>query len=571
MNGFATTIFLLMAGLNLGVWAAPNDTEAYYLCAHKTVANTSWTFGTAPAYCDIEPFGDPKLVRDYLMDIVFNGAHTVTDERARYMDEMNAVLQVAAKYYLSVRKPDAQTDEIEAWVHAIQAVANQETFWSHYRDAVVDGRLKMMRGDSGHGHGMMQIDDRWHFTEINQGKGWQIFENLIYAMEIFYAEWQNAASASCVSKSDNWLERTRSAYSAYNGGPSKLCRWHDNIAWQDEGFADKYAAKSWLNYIDNPTKTPSIDVECFMEGVEFCLPEYKQPEYSLQNPKEKWQFNYLKLTNNHTCVLEAGVFHCVQQQQDASCLGAKFDRVFKAQAVSLNEEQSKAYSQLVYERHQCLSFLENSFVVGQSIKAQKDTNIRVTAGGTDTGVDAVTGKAYQILDVVAGTPADQSRYYRIRYSGTNQGYIYAGGVWDFADWATQISHQDLPVADRIIAMQGDKIYIAHTEGVSVTDDIGENATSLGKLSKDTEVEVLDTVVTGNDNQVYYQINANGLSGYFYAGKLLPESTLAERATFNKPSTQTPAPTTPDKPKDSSGGGALGYLLLVSILLSRRIK
>ncbi len=106
-----------------------------------------------------------------------------------------------------------------------------------------------MRGDSGHGHGMMQIDDRWHFARINEGKGWQIFENLLYAMEIFYAEWQNAAQASCIADPENWQERSRAAYSAYNGGPSQICRWYQSPAWQDEGFLEKYEARSWLNYI----------------------------------------------------------------------------------------------------------------------------------------------------------------------------------------------------------------------------------------------------------------------------------------------------------------------------------
>lgn len=554
--------------LSLQSRAAANDTEDYYLCAHKSEVNTSWTYGTAPAYCDIEPFGDPDFVRDYLDDIVFDAAEPVSTERARYMNEMNAVITASAKYYLSIRKPNAISAEVNAWVYAIQAVANQETFWSHYRDAVIDGRLKMMRGDSGHGHGMMQIDDRWHFAQINEGKGWQIFENMVYAMEIFYAEWQNAASASCVSSSNNWLERTRSAYSAYNGGPSKLCRWHDNIAWQDEGFADKYAAQSWLNYIADQHKTSVIDVECLMEGVEFCLPQYTPPEYSLQNPEKLWQYNFVKLASEQTCVFEAGQFHCIEQPQNAGCLSAKFDRTLQAQAVILDEQQSQAYGQTLYEKHQCLGFLENSFVVGQSIQAEEVINIRETAGGTDTGANTVVGKAYQILDIVAGTPADQSRYYRIRYDGSNEGYIYAGGIWDFADWASPLNHQDLPVGDRYIAMQGDKVYVSHADDLSITDIVGEGATSLGKLSAGTEAEVLDTVVTGNDNQVYYQISANGLTGYLYAGKLLPESSLADWTSFTAPTPTTPAE--PSEPATSSGG-TLYYLWLSVLLLFRRKK
>lgn len=570
MRFYQRIVLIMVAVTGFGVGAAPNDTEADYLCAHKIVDNTSWNFGTAPAYCDIEPFGDPDFVRTYLSDIVFDTSQTISEERARYMDELNATLRDAAAYYLSVRKPDASQDEQNAWVEAIKAVANQETFWSHYRDSVLDGRMKMMRGDSGHGHGMMQIDDRWHFASINEGKGWQIFENLLYAMEIFYAEWQNAAQASCIADPQDWQQRTRAAYSAYNGGPSQICRWYQSPAWQDEGFLEKYEARSWLNYIADNNKTAPVDAPCMMEGVEFCVPEYEPPPYSLQNPEYPWQYHYLKLSSGEICLLESDAFHCVAQQQDAACLNARFDRVSVAGAIELDEEQTNAYPRTVYEKHACMAYLQNSFSVGQSIRAEKAINIRQSAAGTDTGVDAVVGQVYQILDIVAGTPADQSRYYRIRYSGDNQGYIYAGGVWDFSDWAALAEHQELAEEDRIIAMKGDTIYVTKSDGIAVKDAAGDQGDEIATVARDTALDVLDTVVLGDNNEIYYEVSVNSQSGYIYGGSLLPTSTLSDWTSFSPENTDPPTPPAPPPSDDDSGGGSLGYWIL-ALLLIRRLK
>ena len=121
----------------------------------------------------------------------------------------------------------------------------------------------------------MQIDDRWHFTAINNGKGWQLIDNLIYALEIYYSEWQRAAQAWCVSSADAWRARSRSAYSAYNGGPSQICRWADpDSMWVgfDRAFADKYDFQAWTSYVSDASAASPINVICLVEGNEVCPP-----------------------------------------------------------------------------------------------------------------------------------------------------------------------------------------------------------------------------------------------------------------------------------------------------------
>ncbi|GHE77524.1 hypothetical protein GCM10011501_01390 [Thalassotalea profundi] len=547
-----------------------NDTEDFYLCAAKTTENTSWNFGTAPSYCDISPFGDPKFVDDYLSQIIFASEQSVNTERVRYMNELNAVIKVAAKYYLSVRKPDASSEEIAAWVYAIKVVANQETFWSHYFRSVVDNKTKMMRGDSGHGHGMMQIDDRWHFTQINEGKGWQIFENMIYAMEIFYAEWQNAANASCVSSTSNWVERTRSAYSAYNGGPSKICRWSANPAWQDDGFLDKFNAAAWQSYITDETLTTSIDVECLMEGVEFCLPNYQAPEQSQDTDEQMWWYNFLTLTTGETCVLAQGEYHCLSQEQDAVCLSAMFNRITVAAAVELSEQQTQRYSKKIYDRHHCLAQLQHSFTVGDIIITNKDINIRQTPAGSDTNVNSIVGEAYQVLDVVVSLSPVQERYYKIK-SNTTVGYVFAGDYDTWQDWAYQGDVNNLDENNKVIAMVGDTVYVTYDNGLSLLSSSQDNADTLATIAKGSALKVDEVSVQGASNDVYYHVTYQGQSGVIYVGQLLSESNELDNVSFSEPNDiDTEQPNIPDdnnSPLKSGGSWHWFSLMLLATALS----
>src|SRR5690606_23104670 len=141
----------------------------------------------------------------------------------RYMREMHAIIRDAAIYYLKKRKPNVSNQELDAWVTAILTITAQESYTSHYRKAT-NGKLKMMRGDVGHGHGLMQVDDRAHFNAIKQGLGWNLMTHMAYALDIYYSAWQKAPSKSCVGRETNYEARTRAAWSAYNGGSGSICR-----------------------------------------------------------------------------------------------------------------------------------------------------------------------------------------------------------------------------------------------------------------------------------------------------------------------------------------------------------
>ena len=213
----------------------------------------SWNFGRAPRGCELALVGDAELVRTEFSGHIFDDAAPRSDERQRYMTAFQAWLAAEAEAYLLERR-EADEAEREAWRRAVFATAHQESFWTHYRKTAPGdgGVLTMLRGDMGHGHGLMQIDDRWHTNAIENGVGWHLEENLVYALDIYFGEWERAPDAECVDMPDDFKARARAAYAAYNGGPQQLCRWtnpDDPWAQNDEGYEAKYIYQEWNDHV----------------------------------------------------------------------------------------------------------------------------------------------------------------------------------------------------------------------------------------------------------------------------------------------------------------------------------
>lgn len=261
--GWARTAFLatlLMSGaacdieFNGGSGGGSSDIRPSDWWKCPVAIGGSWTFGRAPYGCDVEEFGSIEVVRSNFSEYIFDDDAPRDEERIRYMGELYAFLSDEAGDYLRSRRADASDEEVAAWQHAVYATAHQESFWTHYREASTEvGRLlTMLRGDNGHGHGMMQIDDRFHTDAIERGAGWRLDDNLIYALDIYYEGWQRAPEQWCVASPDLWEDRARAAYSAYNGGPGQICRWTDpESTWyrNDQGFYEKYIREEWRDYV----------------------------------------------------------------------------------------------------------------------------------------------------------------------------------------------------------------------------------------------------------------------------------------------------------------------------------
>ena len=181
----------------------------------------SWKFGVAPDGCDSNSYGSDAAVQSKYSSLVFDETKNSAAETERYVSNMSAFLGEVSEIYFKQRKRTAQDEELRAWKRSILAMAHQESYWTHYRISKLDGRLKFMRGDSGHGYGLMQVDDRWHKGAINKGSAWDILPHALYTMDMFYKVWNMAAKAPCVTSLE---DRSRSAYSMYNGGFSRACR-----------------------------------------------------------------------------------------------------------------------------------------------------------------------------------------------------------------------------------------------------------------------------------------------------------------------------------------------------------
>jgi len=505
-------------------------TPDYYQCDNRI--GGEWNFGRVPSACDVAPWGSPVYVSDNFSLIIFEDdavakGGSISSERLRYMQELFAMLRDSSSYYINQRKPTVSQAELDAWQRAIFALAHQETFWTHYRHGI-DTNIKMVRGDFGHGHGIVQIDDRWHFTQIEEGKGWQIFENIIYGMELYYSAWESAATASCVSGATDWRSRARSAYSVYNGGASKICRWTDpNDIWaqNDIGFRDKYDAQIWLNYIADLDHQTTIDVACFMQSNVNCAAiDPNDP-----NNPANWSGVQINLSSGEACVYNAGQFECVNDQQDFMCLNLLYGAT--VDSLSPSASATTDYVVNLHEKHQCFKdAVDGLSVVGESLSSNLSINVRATPGGTSLGITTQVGKNYQVLNYVVNDEQNQYRYYLINESG-QQGYIYAGDKNDYLNWAMPASHSDLLDSDILIAQTGDGINIERTTGINLRDQPGGNY--LVTIPYNTQLAVEGVITQEVDNYVYYQVSYQGYTGFIYGGKILNGNTLADWATYVK--------------------------------------
>ena len=509
-----------------------NPTPNYYKCLNRV--SGSWNFGRAPYGCDAASFGEDEFVYKNYVPILYNVSSDLYNNSSeysgyaevyRYMDNLFPAIKDIAHYYFLQRNPDVSEDEIEAWQQAVLTVANQESYWSHYRIAS-DQRLKMIRGDYGHGHGIMQVDDRYHFSAINQGIGWDLVNNFIYAMEIYFNAWQRALNASCLTSATNWLERSRSAYSAYNGGPSKICRWtnpNDKWAANDKAFLNNYLSKRWENYIINFDKSSEVDVVCLAEGNSDCPSNGDGSDDGNLDVSEK----RIILEDNRTCVLkEQNSLHCVTDQRDVLCLFSitSFDPQL---SVHLSKNDYSEWEIQTYDRHQICSKLNVGLLpVSTAIKLQKNINIRAVPGGGLLGA-ASLGSVYQILDFEVRDNNSFSRYYLVKKENV-QGYIYAGNQTDYQQWVIK-SEEPLEDENVVIPTVQDRIKIVAKWGINLRTTPGGELIS--RVSKNAVEIVKDLKIIGDSNRVYYSIVHNDQSGFIYGGRVLPDMSLSSWAQY----------------------------------------
>lgn len=493
-----------------------SDTTDYWKCVNAV--GGEWRFGRAPQGCDVAAFTDPESVEATYQPVVFaDTASSISTERSRYMQELHPVIRDTSLYYLKRKKPAAGASEEQAWVRAALAIAHQESYWSHYRKAA-DGRLKMIRGDFGHGHGMMQVDDRWHFPALDEGKGWNLIENLVYALDEYYAAWERAPGVWCVGSESDWKSRARAAYSAYNGGPSKICRWTDpNDPWSrnDMGFLYKWNDQSWNNYVMDAGRAASLDVGCLIDGGYECFANIDDGQL---------EGALIKVSTGEACVFKEGKYECIEDEYNAVCL-AKIARYDPKRIVKRNVSEPGDYERSSHNSHDlCTGVVKGLERVSDVIVLNKANRMRATPGGTVLA-DVPAGSQLQVLDFKVTSAEHFNRHYRVTYNGQT-GYIWGGNEADHNDWASDAS--GVPVNEAKIGTHGQWMRIHNIYGINLRSAPKDGAI-ITVVPKGATVLVKDTYTQGKENRIYYLVEYQGKDGFIYGGYLMGNDTTSRWA------------------------------------------
>lgn len=554
----------LLATLNIqNIYANKTQTPKYWKCYFKS--GGTWEFGMAPDICDVDPFIDPIYVKQIYKDYIFFDSTNRQTEISRHANYIYSLIVQTSIFYIKNRKPNVSQNELNAWVQAILAMAHQETIWSHYR-IPKSNRVQMVRGDYGHGHGIYQVDDRWHFSKVSTGRAADLVQNMIIGLEEFYMDWQQAAKARCVKSDDNYISQTRAAYSAYNGGLGSLCRWTNskaNFARNDVGFLQKFKSKSWRGIITNYEIKPSIDVKCLINGNENCnatvesnpmivstnnnvkdvkdtLDNNADQSSSISEKSDNAQ-NYsgkiYQTRDKNICVWDDKIksFNCIYSIKDTSCLVMKYFDDFKniGSSTLIHKLSDKFnYSNhkfLFFDRHQLCSSAVNGLIrIGSNIQTLKSINARTSPTGEVLGT-IPKNTTLQILDFVVRFNLNQDRHYRVSYKGKVV-YIYAGSLSTYNEWAIPTNKR---ASIEVVAHANDYIKSISDNSLKVYSSINSNGNEIDSLQTNDIVLVKDIIIHGDNNSIFYEISMNNTKGYIYSGNLLPDVSVDD---FTKPIT-----------------------------------
>ncbi len=257
---------LTLAGIAL--LALPIESEAADSTAKKTktesksakklVLNTckakvvgDYKFGEAGTACTVETYDNKANALSRYQNYIFDERQSESAERKDYVTHLYKLLNDSAQGYYKQRKPKATKEEVATFQRGMLALAHQESFWSHYRIAKKDSDLKVMKGDQNHSFGLVQLHSKWHRKMVIESKAWSLPGNIAYGMDLYYQAWQKAGKEKCVKTLEN---RARAAYSIYNAGAKKGCRWKnpkgDKYAHNDKNYYSKFKGQEWNSHLD---------------------------------------------------------------------------------------------------------------------------------------------------------------------------------------------------------------------------------------------------------------------------------------------------------------------------------
>lgn len=496
----------------------------------------TWEFGIGGDGCDAHRFGNVQRLKYVYSDFVFDRAkNDDVEQRRAYVTNVNALLRDLATEYIRSRRPDVQDDEVAAFVEGIRTVAQQETYWSHYRRGA-DGRLKLATGDQVRSHGMMQINQRYH-ASATQDNSFDIVGNVIFGIEHYYTEWEVARQARWAQSMAKRQKReqflvgiTRGAYSTYNGGPSAGGRFlNPGHTWaiNDKNFYKKLRDRDWNEFIVDKDHKLRVDLECMRSGDERCAVAQEHMGEYLKN-------RTLVMEDGSTCVMTDGeTLHCARDARVFMCLEGLSPEALKSTPVKVKatdtdilEKPKKFYENRVALCQQSFPAMGS---IGDTVTTLRATNVRAEIGGKTVGFTK-RGQSFQILDIESHDGARNERFYRIRLDNKIEGWI-AGGNLATADKTVAIERLDFVLPKNTkswLPTKGTQVEIAKLDGLKMLSaPEEEKGEVLSSLAKGTAVEVEDVVVTGAANEMWLKVKSGSESGFIYAGRTYPKMTIEQ--------------------------------------------
>ena len=136
--------------------------------------------------------------------------------KVRERDSLERIRQL---YSLLIQRATARHLEIRPAV--VAAIMQRESQGG--LSPLLDAMGPEGRGDHGHGHGLMQIDDRWHRAFIASGQWRDPYASIAYAVSLLADNFSvlRAAKLSSLAYPD---ERERAAIAAYNCGAGAVLK-----------------------------------------------------------------------------------------------------------------------------------------------------------------------------------------------------------------------------------------------------------------------------------------------------------------------------------------------------------
>jgi hypothetical protein len=564
LGTFAVTAILSSVG---------QEANAKYvrICNHPDPGK--WGFGSAPVGCDADVFGDTSRIAKVYPQFIFKmSLLDDTNQRIQYVTNIYSLIkQMAADFYVKV-KPAASKAEIEGWVHAILAISTHESYMTHYRIAL-DGRYKLMTGDQVRSQGLMQVDQQF-FANRGRDPSLDLAGNINAAMEVYYTHWVDAVDSSCYksalrtgrsSLAQLLEDRARGAYSAYNGGDSKICRYvntRDPYHHTDVHYAQAYETQEWLQYVQDPNRKISLNTECILNGDDLCgVADESQAEIASQmpwgpdgggnpvvpvdpppaplapppaqpvQPQEGGASligHPLVFDNGMTCLTKDGTnLDCAPNLKTFSCLVKYTPQVLDAQPIHLRDFTAKMKINTLEDRDLlCRGVVHDLAVVGDYISFTKSVRIAdEEEHGQEVGM-VTAGVVVQVIDYDVRLSEEGDRYYKVQAQDGISGWIYAGNDQTEASFGLHIENAPVMVGPQAVPVVGQMIEIVHAGGEQLKS---EASATKGKVleilstGRKFKVEKVDN--WGPNNELYLKVTLAGVSGYVYAGHTYPTNTI----------------------------------------------